>query len=195
MPAPRLNVAELRAANRTSGEEFEAVLILRRISTRTARNDNAYLAVELGDKTGSFSANVFADSPINEALRGAGEGAVVWVSAKIEFYQGRLSPRPGRVTVVPESDLVAQLDAHRLERFAGLEDQRAARVDIVAAAGGGVAGVIGDRDNARRRGVEEVAAALTGELRLLAGWLGLDEVTSEPLGTLAPALSDALGRD
>ncbi|MBE2215212.1 MAG: HD domain-containing protein [Opitutaceae bacterium] len=105
MPAPRLNVAELRAANRTSGEEFEAVLILRRISTRTARNDNAYLAVELGDKTGSFSANVFADSPLNEALRGAGEGAVVWVSAKIEFYQGRLSPRLLQARLLDEDAL------------------------------------------------------------------------------------------
>lgn len=48
---------------------------------------------------------------------------------------------------------------------------------------------------ARRRGVDEAAAALTSELRLMAGWLGLDEVSSEPLGTLAPALQDALGRD
>jgi len=105
MSVPRLTVAELRAANRTSGEEFEALLILRRVATRTARNENTYLAVELGDKTGSFSANVFADSPLNETLRAAGEGAVLWVAAKVEFYQGRLSPRLQQLRLVGEDEL------------------------------------------------------------------------------------------
>jgi 3'-5' exoribonuclease len=105
MPSPRLTVVDLRAANRTSGEEFEAVLILRKVSTRTARNENSYLAIELGDKTGSFSANIFADSPLNDLVRGAGEGAVLWVSAKVEFYQGRLSPRLQQARVLTEDEL------------------------------------------------------------------------------------------
>lgn len=105
MPAPRLTVAELRAANRTNGEEFEAVLILRKVSTRTARNDNTYLAVELGDKTGSFTANVFADSPLNDVIRVGGEGAVLWIAAKIEFYQNRLSPRLQQARVLAEEEL------------------------------------------------------------------------------------------
>lgn len=45
---------------------------------------------------------------------------------------------------------------------------------------------------ARRKSVEEVAAALGKELRLMASWLGLDEVSVEPVGTLAPALEEAL---
>lgn len=105
MPLARLTVAELRAANRTSGEDFEAVLILRKVATRTARNDNTYLAIELGDKTGSFSANVFADSPLNDTLRAAGEGAVLWIAAKIEFYQGRLSPRLQQVRLLDDVEL------------------------------------------------------------------------------------------
>ncbi len=105
MPVARLTVAELRAANRTSGEEFEALLILRKLATRTARNDNTYLAIEFGDRTGSFSANVFADSPLNDVLRGAGEGAVLWVAAKIDFFQGRLSPRLQQVRLVADEEL------------------------------------------------------------------------------------------
>lgn len=107
MPAARLTVADLRATNRTSGEEFESLLILRKISTRTARNDNSYLAVELGDKTGCFTANIFADSPLNETVRSAGEGAVLWVVAKVEFFQGRLSPRLQQVRALSEEELEA----------------------------------------------------------------------------------------
>lgn len=105
MALPRLTVAELRASHRTAGEEFESLLILRKLSTRTARNDNSYLALELGDRSGSFSANVFADSPLNDTFRVAGEGAVLWIAAKIEFYQGRLSPRLQQARVVGEDEL------------------------------------------------------------------------------------------
>ena len=44
----------------------------------------------------------------------------------------------------------------------------------------------------RGKGAEEIAAALALELRLMAQWLELDEVISEPLGTLTPALQEAL---
>jgi uncharacterized protein YcaQ len=38
----------------------------------------------------------------------------------------------------------------------------------------------------------EVAAELAAELRLMAGWLGLDRVAVTPLGDLGPALADAV---
>lgn len=101
----RLTVAELRAANRSPGEEFEAVLVLRKCATRTARNDNTYLALELGDRTGSFSANVFSDSPLSDLFRSAAEGDVVFITARIEHYQGRLSPKLLQARVVAESEL------------------------------------------------------------------------------------------
>lgn len=46
---------------------------------------------------------------------------------------------------------------------------------------------------ARKRGREEVAAAMAGELRLMAHWLGLEDVVVRPAGTLAPALAAAVG--
>ena len=131
MPGARLTVADLRAANRTSGEEFESLLILRKLSTRTARNDNTYLAVELGDKTGCFTANVFADSPLNEAMRGAGEGAVLWVSAKVEFYQGRLSPRLQQARRLTDEELEAEGGLDALVETTP-EDVNALRAEVAA---------------------------------------------------------------
>lgn len=108
MSVRRLTVAALRSPEHTKGEEFEAVVVLRKLATRTGRNDNPYLAVELGDRTGSFSANVFGDSPVSEGLRSATEGDVLLVNAHVEFYQGRLSPRLQQVRVLTEQD-VAEL--------------------------------------------------------------------------------------
>lgn len=45
---------------------------------------------------------------------------------------------------------------------------------------------------AKRRSDGEVAAALAGELRLVAEWLRLSQVVVEPVGTLAPALAAAV---
>ncbi|WP_062317404.1 winged helix-turn-helix domain-containing protein [Demequina maris] len=44
----------------------------------------------------------------------------------------------------------------------------------------------------RRRDDAEVAVALAAELRLMAGWLGLDTIEVAPRGDLAAALADAL---
>lgn len=63
--------------------------------------------MELGDRTGSFTCTIFNDSPCFEALKAVGEGSVVRIEGKIEFYQGRLSPRIGKATAVPEADLGA----------------------------------------------------------------------------------------
>jgi len=50
---------------------------------------------------------VFNDSPVFEALKLAGEGAVVRIEGKIEFYQGRLSPRLAKAVPLAESELGA----------------------------------------------------------------------------------------
>ena len=47
----------------------------------------------------------------------------------------------------------------------------------------------------RRRGADEIAAALASELRLVADWLGLGAVVVKPAGTLAPALALSVAVD
>jgi 3'-5' exoribonuclease len=97
-----------------AGAPFASVLILRKITTKTASNGNPFLSVEFGDRTGSFSCTVFGDSPAFEPIRVLAEGSVVRVEGKTDSFQGRLAPRLSKaVAINPEeltdSDLLASL--------------------------------------------------------------------------------------
>ncbi len=103
---PPPTVRDLKAEGGV-GRPFASLLVLRKLATKTAANGNPYLGAELGDRTGSFNCTVFSDSPVFEALRNAGEGAVLRVEGKIETYQGRLSPKLTRASVVPPDQLTS----------------------------------------------------------------------------------------
>ena len=90
-----------------NGRTFASLLVLKKLHAKTASNGNAFFSIELGDRTGSFSCTVFGDSPIFEILKAAGEGAVVRIEGRIEFYQGRLSPKLSNAVVLSESELGA----------------------------------------------------------------------------------------
>lgn len=60
---PQLTVQELRALNRAGNPTFSGVYLLRKVAHKTAKNDNAFLSVELGDRTGSFNTTIFGDNP------------------------------------------------------------------------------------------------------------------------------------
>jgi 3'-5' exoribonuclease len=102
---PLLSVRDVKALGAAGGQAFASLLVLRKLATKMAANGNPFLSLEFGDRSGSFTCTVFSDSPAFEAVKTAGEGAVVRVEGKIEYYQGRLSPRLGKVTVVEESKL------------------------------------------------------------------------------------------
>jgi len=107
-PAPALpTVRDLKAADAAPGRAFTTVLVIRKLAVKTAANGNPYLAVELGDRTGSFSCTVFSDGPAFEAVRAAGEGAVVRVEGKADTYQGRFSPKLSRAAALPPEELTA----------------------------------------------------------------------------------------
>jgi 3'-5' exoribonuclease len=105
-PTPLLTVKDLKSDG-ASGRAFASMLVLRKLSTKTAANGNPYLGIELGDRTGSFSCTVFSDSPAFEAVRTAEEGAVLRVEGKVDTYQGRLSPKLSRASVVPPDQLTS----------------------------------------------------------------------------------------
>jgi 3'-5' exoribonuclease len=105
-PPPLSTVRDLKADG-SSGRSFSSMLVLRKLSTKTAANGNPYLGIELGDRTGSFSCTVFSDSPAFEAVRTAEEGAVLRVEGKVDTYQGRLSPKLSRASVVPQDQLTS----------------------------------------------------------------------------------------
>ena len=105
---PLLIVRELKALDGASqGRPFASLLVVKKLASKTASNGNTFFGLELGDRTGSFSCTVFNDSPVYEALKAAGEGAVVRIEGKVEFYQGRLSPRLAKAVALAEAELGA----------------------------------------------------------------------------------------
>src|SRR3954470_18682514 len=89
------------------GRPFASLLVVKKLAAKTASNGNAFFSLELGDRTGSFTCTIFNDSPVFEALKLAGEGAVVRIEGRIEFYQGRLSPRLAKAVALAEAELGA----------------------------------------------------------------------------------------
>ncbi len=105
---PLLIVRELKAMDAGHhGRPFASLLVVKKLASKTASNGNSFFSMELGDRTGSFTCTVFNDSPVFEALKAAGEGAVVRIEGKIEFYQGRLSPRLAKAIALAETELAA----------------------------------------------------------------------------------------
>lgn len=88
-----------------AGDTFASVLLLRRLTAKTAKNGNAFLSVELGDKTGSFSLNVFGDSAAYELFTSFKEGGILRVEARVEFFQERLSPKLLRAEALDPAQL------------------------------------------------------------------------------------------
>ena len=102
---PFSSVRALKQLDAGGKAPFAAMLVVKKLAVKTASNGNPFLSLDLGDRTGSFGCTIFADNPGFDALRLAGEGSVIRVEGKIEYYQGRLSPKLARLSVVPESEL------------------------------------------------------------------------------------------
>lgn len=103
--SPPLTVAELRALD--NGKPFVAILLLRKLTTKTASNGNPFLSLELGDRGGSFTANLWNDNPQFDAVQSRGEGAVVRVAGRTDQYQGRFSPKLLELAVLADDEIEA----------------------------------------------------------------------------------------
>ena len=88
-----LTVRDIKALDRTGGDTFTSVLLIKRIAERPTKTGNPFLMVELADKTGNFNVNCFSDNPSFEFFKSLKEGAVVRIEAKVDYYQNRLSPK------------------------------------------------------------------------------------------------------
>ena len=110
MPAdlPLITVRELRAFDTgANGRPFASLMVIKKLAAKTASNGNAFFSVDLGDRAGSFGCTVFGDSPVFDILKAAGEGAVLRVEGKVDFYQGRFSPKLLKAAVLSEAELGA----------------------------------------------------------------------------------------
>lgn len=87
------SVQELKSIDPALAAPFRSILILRRKTTKTAKNGNPFLNIELGDSGGSFTANCFGDSEVFKAIEPITEGSILRIAGKTEYYQERFSPR------------------------------------------------------------------------------------------------------
>ena len=94
------SVRQIKALPREGSDTFTGVMLVKRVSGKVAKNGNPFLNVELGDKTGSFSLNVFSDSPAYDIINAMKEGGIVRLEAKIDYYQDRLSPKLQRAEAI-----------------------------------------------------------------------------------------------
>ena len=100
-----LTVSDLKGM--PSGLPFTAVLLLRKVTTKTASNGNPFLSVEFGDRSGSFTANVWSDHPQYDLVLNGGESNAFQVEGRSDAYQGRFSPKIGALKQLDEAELEA----------------------------------------------------------------------------------------
>jgi 3'-5' exoribonuclease len=104
---PLISVRELKSLEAANGRAFASLLVVKKLAAKSASNGNPFFSVDLGDRTGSFGCSVFSDSPVFEPLKTAGEGSVVRVEGRVDYYQGRLSPKITKITPVSDVELGA----------------------------------------------------------------------------------------
>ena len=103
-------VAELKQAERDAKQPFTGVFLLRRVSTKRARNNSEFLAVELGDKTGLFHVVCFENSANFAFFRDLAEGTPLRVEGFTAHYQGRFSPQLTDVAALSEEEVAPYLE-------------------------------------------------------------------------------------
>lgn len=106
-----LSVRDLKALDGAQGKPFGALLLIKRLMLKTASNGNPFMIAELGDRGGSFGCTIFGDNPCFEVLRAAGEGSAIRIEGKVDYYQGRLSPRLLSARVIEDAELQAESSA------------------------------------------------------------------------------------
>lgn len=99
------SVQQLKKIQEGQVQEFSSVLILKKVSSRTARNGSEFLMVEFGDKTGAFGVTCFSGTPAFDFFKTTPEGSIVKISGLSDFYQSRFSPRINDASLVDEADL------------------------------------------------------------------------------------------
>ncbi|WP_221028919.1 3'-5' exoribonuclease YhaM family protein [Actomonas aquatica] len=89
------------------GQPFTAVLLIRKATIKTASNGNPFISVEFGDRSGSFTANLWSDHPQYDVVASGAEGNAFQLEGRTDFYQGRFSPKLGALQQLDEAALEA----------------------------------------------------------------------------------------
>ena len=106
----KLKLSEVRNFREENGRRsFEAVVLLRSRSVKTAKNGSEFLTLEFGDNSASIPAMCFEGAPSFALLRDAPVGTAFEIAATAEFFNGRLSPKIDSARVLAEDEERAAL--------------------------------------------------------------------------------------
>lgn len=83
------------------------MVVVKKLVAKTASNGNPFLSLEFGDRGGSFGCTLFNDNPLFEALKSAGEGSIIRIKGRADFFQNRLSPRLHKAVLLSNDQLGA----------------------------------------------------------------------------------------
>lgn len=106
----KLKLSEVRNFREENGRRsFEAVVLLRSRSVKTAKNGSEFLTLEFGDNSASIPAMCFEGAPSFALLRDAPVGTAFKIAATAEFFNGRLSPKIDSARALAEDEERAAL--------------------------------------------------------------------------------------
>lgn len=88
-----------------AGSSFAGVFVLKKSAVKTAKTGTLFFSLELGDKTGTFSTNVFSDNLAGTCLKEIPEGTIVRVAGISDTYQGRFAPKLESIAEVPAEEV------------------------------------------------------------------------------------------
>ncbi len=97
-------VAQLRGIAVGEKQPFGGIFLLRKAAVKKAKNGNDFLSLEFGDRTGSFQANCWGDSPAYPALSQAKEGDIVRIGGVSDHYRDAFSPNLRAAQVLDEKE-------------------------------------------------------------------------------------------
>ncbi len=101
-------VQEVKEIDINIAARFRCILILRRKTTKTAKNGNPFLSVELGDSSGSFNANCFDGTDIYKVIDAVSEGSILRLAGITEYWQERFSPKLQAAEVIDAEEAEAE---------------------------------------------------------------------------------------
>jgi 3'-5' exoribonuclease len=100
-------VKDLKSIPSSESIQFEGVFLLKKTTSRTARNGNEFTIIEVSDCSGSFSFNVFGDTVVFQIAKELPESAILKIEGTTNYYQERFSPKVHAITVLDTEVVVA----------------------------------------------------------------------------------------
>jgi 3'-5' exoribonuclease len=85
-------VQQLKALDKDLAVPFSGIFVLKRKTSKTTRDGDPYLSIELGDQSGSFSTNCFGETRISSTLNSITEGGLIRLAGTTKHYKDRFSP-------------------------------------------------------------------------------------------------------